>query len=209
MFAKQTAWFTSGFGCTIADEHPTEFPEPHPVTNSEHPLLNALAERYGPGFDAQTPQLGWSMAKSVASLMAGQLTEQGLTDFTAADLQPEWQGDDPSAITVAHLLRMTSGLDWDETYDLGTPITEMLYIAPGMSAFAAEQDLAHLVDTLQQYSSGSTNILCDTLGQQTNADANPPRELYFDPLGLTVAVMEVDAAGVPGCSSYMWATPRE
>ncbi len=36
-----------------------------------------------------------------------------------------------------------------------------------------------------------------------------PRRLLFAPLGLSSAVMEVDGAGTPVCSSYLWATPRD
>lgn len=168
-----------------------------------------VAERYADGFGPDTPQLGWSMAKSVTSLLVGRMVEREGLDITAADLRPEWAHDERGVITFEHLLRMTSGLEWDETYDLGTAITEMLYTAPDMGDFAADQKLAHPVNTYNQYSSGSTNIVCDTLLALTSSDANLPRTELFGPLGLTSAVLEADAAGTPVCSSYLWATPRD
>ena len=39
-----------------------------------------VAERYAEGFDAATPQLGWSMAKSVCHLLTGIVQERGLID---------------------------------------------------------------------------------------------------------------------------------
>ncbi len=36
-----------------------------------------VAERYADGFDADTPQLGWSMSKSVTNLLVGRLVQQG------------------------------------------------------------------------------------------------------------------------------------
>ncbi|MBT8241909.1 MAG: serine hydrolase, partial [Acidimicrobiia bacterium] len=88
-----------------------------------------VAERYAAGFDRDTPQLGWSMAKSASNLLVGRLVHDGVISLDDEQLRPEWT-DSRANITVEQLLRMTSGLSWDETYDLGTPITRMLYIEP-------------------------------------------------------------------------------
>ena len=168
-----------------------------------------VGERYADGFDASTPQLGWSMAKSVANLLVGRYAVE--RDFTLDDdqLRPEWT-DGRAAITVDQLMRMTSGLTWDETYELGTPITEMLYEQADMAGYAASQPLAYDPGTYQQYSSGSTNILCDWLTDLPDVpDTDFPRTTLFAPLGLSSAVWEPDASGTPVCSSYLWATPRD
>ncbi len=169
---------------------------------------NLVAERYASGFTATTPQLGWSMSKSVTNLMVGRLVLQGKVALNDDHLRPEWT-DDRSAITVDHLLRMSSGLSWDETYDLGTPITEMLYGQPDMGAYVAGRPLAHAVGTYQQYSSGSTTLLCSVLKDRLGDGPNLPRAQVFAPLGLASAVWENDASGTPVCSSYLWATPRD
>lgn len=167
-----------------------------------------VAERYADGFDAQTPQLGWSMSKSVASLLTGRLVHEGELSVDDAGLRDEWD-DERADITVEHLLRMTSGLSWDETYDLGTPITRMLYAEPDMAGYVADQGGAHTPGSYQQYSSGSTNLLCAVMSEATGVRADLPRGELFAPLGLSSAVMEPDASGTPVCSSYMWATPRD
>ena len=168
-----------------------------------------VGERYAPGFDGQTPQLGWSMGKSVTSLLLGRMALQQRIGVEDTGLRPDWT-DERKNISVDQLLRMTSGLTWDETYSLGTPITQMLYAEPDMAGFAASQPLAHPPGTYQQYSSGSTNILCGVLTDLADApDADLPREQLFAPLGLTSATWEVDATGTPVCSSYLWATPRD
>lgn len=167
-----------------------------------------IAERYGDGFDRDTPQLGWSMTKSASNLLVGRLVHQGVISVDDDQLRPEWT-DSRADITVEQLLRMTSGLSWDETYDLGTPITRMLYLEPDMGDYVAAQELAHDPGTYQQYSSGSTTLLCDILLDATRTDADLPRTELFAPLGLSSAVLEPDAAGTPVCSSYMWATARD
>ena len=168
-----------------------------------------VAERYAEGFASTTPQLGWSMAKSVTDLLVGRLVQQGRVSLDDDHLRPEWAGDARARITVRQLLQMTSGLAWDETYALNTPITRMLYIEHDMGAYVAAQPLAHDPGTYLQYSSGSTTLLCAVLAERTGLGANLPRDLVFAPLGLTSAVLEPDAAGTPVCSSYMWATPRD
>ena len=168
-----------------------------------------IAERYADGFTKDTPQLGWSMAKSVTNLLVGRMSDQRAIALTDTDLRDDWARDERRDISVDDLLRMQSGLAWDETYDLGTAITKMLYLDGDMAASAAAQPLVHAPGTFQQYSSGSTNIVCDRLLRTTRESANLPRIQLFAPLGLTSAVWEPDASGVPVCSSYLWATPRD
>lgn len=251
VLSKQRAFFTPGYGCTVADERPPTPVRATKVESDPNPLLDApapaanptvdaavakafgddlgptakkrlgtrgvvvlkdgqlLAERYAPGFDDRTPQLGWSMGKSVTNLLVGRYVLQRGLDVTENGLRPEWT-DERRQVTVDQLMRMTSGLTWDETYSLGTPITQMLYAEPDMAKYAASQRLAHQPGTVQQYSSGSTNILCSWIASLADVpDSDFPRRELFAPLGLSSAVWETDAAGVPVCSSYLWATPRE
>ena len=168
-----------------------------------------VGERYADGFDATIPQLGWSMSKSVTNLLVGRLVLEKRIALEDAELRPEWT-DERRAITVDQLMRMTSGLSWDETYDLGTPITRMLYAEGDMAGYAASRPLAHQPGVYQQYSSGSTNILCGVLTDLADVpDADLPRQQVLGPLGLASAQWEVDQVGTPVCSSYLWATPRE
>lgn len=249
VLAARKAWYTEGFGCTVAAAAPSLGPatpvDParNPFTAAAAPAPSAavtaalaaafgddlpagpraalgtravvvvhdgriVAERYADGFDATTPQLGWSMAKSVTNLLTGRLVLQGKVSLTDAGLRPQWT-DGRRDITVEHLLRMTSGLEWDETYALGTPITRMLYLEPDMAGYVAAQPLSHRPGTVRQYSSGSTNLLCSVLVERGGAAADLPRRELFAPLGLGSAVWEPDAAGTPVCSSYLWATPRD
>lgn len=247
--ARQRAWYTEGFGCTLADARPdlgdatpisgdgnpfSDAPTPAPdpavdeaiarafgddLTEADAAALGTravvvvkdgelVAERYADGFDASTRQLGWSMSKSVASLLTGVLVKQGIVALDDDELRPEWT-DERADITVEDLLRMTSGLAWAETYDLGTPITRMLYLEGDMGAYVAGQPLAHEPGTVQQYSSGNTNVLCSVLTERSGLGADLPRQALLEPLGLSSAVFEPDAVGTPVCSSYLWATPRD
>ena len=168
-----------------------------------------VAEQYADGFDATTPQLGWSMAKSVTNAMVGRLVAEGTLSTEDDELLDVWAEDDRADITLDDLLHMSSGLEWDETYDLGTPVTEMLYRRDDMGAYSAELPLSSEIGTVTQYSSGTTNIICDVLHQQTGTGESLAHDLVFEPLGMSSAVLEPDAAGDLVCSSYLWATPRD
>ena len=104
---------------------------------------------------------------------------------------------------------MTSGLAWNEDYDLGTPITRMLYLEPDMGGYVASQPLAHDPGSYQQYSSGSTNLLCSVMRARSGQGPELARTQLFEPLGLSSATWETDVTGTPVCSSYLWATPRD
>ncbi len=168
-----------------------------------------LAERYGDGFDAATPLLGWSMAKSVASALAGVAVEAGELDLDDEVARPGWEVDQRSAITVEHLLTMTDGLTFEEVYDPGTDATEMLFRPGDVGAFAAGQPLAHAPGSHWSYSSGTTNILCDVLQEAGDAGVELAHERLFVPLGMTSAVLEADESGGLVCSSFLYATARD
>lgn len=169
-----------------------------------------VAERYADGFDADTPLLGWSMGKSVANAVVGRLVHDGDLDVTADGLLEAWEDDDRAAIRLEHLLHMTSGLAFDETYDVGHDATDMLFRPVDTGAFAAAKPLVHPPGTHWSYSSGTTNIICDVAAARHDAAAaDLVRDLVFEPLGMTSAVMELDAAGDPVCSSFPYASARD
>jgi CubicO group peptidase (beta-lactamase class C family) len=168
-----------------------------------------IAERYGDGFDADTPLLGWSMAKSVANAIVGRLVAAGQLALDDDQLLGLWAGDDRAGITVEHLLQMTDGLAFDEVYDPGTDATQMLFVPRDTGAFAAAKPLEASPGTRWSYSSGTTNILCDVAHQASGLGPELAHELVFAPLGMTSAVMEPDAGGGLVCSSFLYATARD
>ena len=75
-----------------------------------------ITERYAPGLTPATPMLGWSLTKSAVNALTGVLLKAGKIDLDRKPVLPEWRdATDPRAgITVDHLLRMTSGLAFDD-----------------------------------------------------------------------------------------------
>ena len=167
-----------------------------------------VAERYGPGFDARTPQLGWSMTKSVTAGLIGVLVNQGRLTLDRRGLWPAGGGRE--AIKLSDLMAMSSGLRWNEGYGVISDVTRMLFLSPDMAAFARDRPLEHAPGTFWNYSSGSAVILARIAQDASGLSAaRLARDLLFDPLGMTSAVMEADADGTLVGSSYMYATPRD
>ncbi|MEO1084658.1 MAG: serine hydrolase [Acidobacteriota bacterium] len=170
-----------------------------------------VAERYAEGFDAQTPLLGWSMTKSVLNALYGRAVALGYLELDAPPPIEQWT-DDRSAITFDQLLRMSSGLAFQEDYgDLDSDAVQMLFVKADAGLVAAKQGLVAPPDGAWSYSSGTSNILSralrDTLGQ-ARYWGFPRREL-FEPAGMTSALLEPDPSGVYVASSFGWATAMD
>jgi CubicO group peptidase (beta-lactamase class C family) len=172
-----------------------------------------VAERYGDGFSADTPLVGWSMTKSVTAAIIGTLVKAGKLSLGQKSLLPLWKDDDRAAISVADLMAMSSGLAFNENYGDVSDVTRMLFLEPDMAMFAADMPLVHPVGQTWSYSSGTANILT-LIWQNAAADNAPdalrwPRRALFDPIGMTSAVMEPDERGTFVGSSYLYATARD
>jgi CubicO group peptidase (beta-lactamase class C family) len=175
-----------------------------------------VGERYAPGFDATTPQLGWSMTKSVINALVGVLVQQGRLAIDAPAGFEAWGGDgDPrAAITTDQLLRMSSGLVFSEQYFVPTAdAVTMLFRSGDTAGYAAERPAEHVPDAHWSYSSGTSNLLSAVLRRAFDGDTAAyhafPRRALFDPIGMRSGVMETDAAGTFIGSSFCYATARD
>ncbi|GAB3165808.1 serine hydrolase domain-containing protein [Telluribacter humicola] len=171
-----------------------------------------LAEAYADGYAYDQPQLGWSMTKSLSNALAGILVDRGKLSLTAKGILPEWSNpEDPRYnITLDHLLKMTSGLQWDESYFSWSPVTRMVYTEANMSAFASSLPLEAPPGQEWKYSSGTTNAIFDLIKNTTgrNYHTFPYKEL-FHKIGMTSTLIELDASGQFVGSTFGWATTRD
>lgn len=171
-----------------------------------------VAERYADGFDRDTRHLGWSMSKSITGALVGVLVGRGQLDIQAPAPVPAWAGDPRRDITIDQLLRMSSGLEFEERYGALADATHMLFELDDAAAFALAKPRAHPPDSIFSYSSATTNILSWIVRQQFADDAayhRFPHEALFGPIGMRSAVFETDAAGTFVGSSYVYATARD
>ena len=118
-----------------------------------------VAERYGAGFSAETPLIGWSMTKTVNAAIIGTLVKDGRMAVDDKRLFGDWRTDGRAGISVADLMAMSSGLEFNEDYGDVTDVTRMLFLEPDMAGFAAAKPLAHPVGSAFSYSSGTAMLL--------------------------------------------------
>ena len=172
-----------------------------------------VAERYAAGFDARTPLIGWSMTKSVIATLIGIQVMHGHLDPESPAPVPEWSDDERAAITLDHLLRMTSGLGFKERNGAFGDSAAMLFRSRSAADYAAHSALAHLPGSFWSYSSGTSNLLSAILRSSLDGDLRAyhrfPRQALFDRIGMRSAVLETDAAGDFVGSSFSYATARD
>ncbi|MFX0557001.1 serine hydrolase domain-containing protein [Maribacter sp. CXY002] len=120
-----------------------------------------------------------------------------------------WQTDSHQGITINHLLRMQSGLAWEEDYFKISDVTKMLFLDSDMS-LTQKNNLAVAKPTeVWNYSSGSTNLLSGIArwyfkSYQDYLDF--PYKNLIDAIGMHSMLLETDLTGNYVGSSYGWAT---
>lgn len=171
-----------------------------------------LAEAYARETGPSTPLLGWSMSKSLMSVMLANLEMRGLLRLDRPTGFPEWRDDGRSAILLTDLLTMTDGLEFIEDYSPGDDVTLMLFTVPAAGEYALRSPLVSEPGSRFSYSSGSASLL--SLAHQRAFDS--PRQALEDfvehiwrPMGFRNAIFETDASGLLVGSSYFYASARD
>jgi len=197
------------------------FTEPGPKTqrNTQAVVIvlgdKIIAEKYASGFTQDTPILGWSMSKSVTNTLTGILVKDKVLNINSRAPVDAWKSPDDKrhSITLDMMLRMSTGLKFEETYAPFKDATTMLYASKSMASFAASKPLETEPDTKWYYSSGTANIIAriimDKTGGSLAAFQNFSRQRLFNKIQAYSAVIEPDASGSFVGSSYMFATARD
>ena len=187
-----------------------------------------IAERYAPGYGPDTRLISWSMAKSVTATLVGLMVADGRLALDEPAPVPEWQTprDDRAAITLRHLLHMSSGLDHTEMaegdveiFDADTPRMLFLDGRENVARYAETRPLEADPGKKFEYSSATSNILADIMTRSLTESKDPEvrrdamleyaRGRLFEPLGMTSAVPQFDRNGTMLGGSMIHATARD
>jgi CubicO group peptidase (beta-lactamase class C family) len=200
-------------------DHAFEEPDAPPYRRTKAVVVvhdgAVIAERYAPGIGIDTPLAGYSMTKSVVNALIGRLVQQGRLSVSEPAPVAEWRqpADPRHAITIEHLMRMTSGLALDDAKFGFDPSSQMLYLQRDMAAFAAAAILAHAPGTRWAYSSPSmlllSRIIRDSLGGVPERTLEFAWRELFNPLGMRTATLEFDATGTLEGAVGMLASARD
>ena len=186
-----------------------------------------IAKHYAPGYSEANRFISWSMAKSVTAVLVGELVADGKLSLDAPVPFAEWSkpGDPRGAITLRHMLHMSSGLDHTEGLDprdgaagvLKSDTTSTLFVngTQDMAARGLAKGMEAKPNTKYEYSS-ITSLLLAELITRTLTDSKDPRarasayqafaeERLFKPAGIASAVFDFDGAGtqIGGSIIYM------
>jgi CubicO group peptidase (beta-lactamase class C family) len=175
-----------------------------------------VAEKYAEGFDKTTKFIGWSMAKSLMSSFIGVLEKEESFDIHKPAFKhlknSNWENDERADITTHHLLKMTSGLDWEEDYTKISDVTKMLFLERDMVKSQIRNKTSHKAGENFVYSSGTTNVLSGIIRSQFETYQEYldfPYEQLIDKIGMNSMLLETDMEGNYVGSSYAWATARD
>jgi CubicO group peptidase (beta-lactamase class C family) len=171
-----------------------------------------IDEEYGQDITIKTPVLGWSMTKSILATLYGILEYQGVIQVNDKAPIPEWQSDERKDITLDNLLRMQSGLAWEEDYFKISDVTKMLFLNSDMTLSQKNNLPVAKPTEVWNYSSGTTNLLSGiarSYFKDHQAYLNFPYSQLIDKLGMHSMVLETDLVGNYVGSSYGWATTRD
>jgi CubicO group peptidase (beta-lactamase class C family) len=192
-----------------------------------HIAGQAPIKRYGAGYSDSTRFISWSMAKSVTSVLIGELVADGKLSLDAPVPFAEWQkpGDPRAAITLRQMLHMSSGIEHTENYALDdgsakpkkSDTTAILFVdgTQNMAARALTKGLESKPGSTYEYSSLTSLLLAELITRMVS-DSKDPKERaqaykafaqdrLFSPAGISDAVMEFDGAGtqIGGSIIYM------
>jgi CubicO group peptidase (beta-lactamase class C family) len=175
-------------------------------------------ERYAEGFARATRFQSWSMAKSVTQALVGILHGRGQLRIEQPVGLAAWagEGDPRAALTVEHLLHMSTGLDnADGGSDPTSYVAGMLF-GPGavdMTAYASEVRLAHAPGSRWAYSTATSVLLADVVARALGGGEARMRSFMaaalFAPLGMRSVVTEFDASGHFVGGAYVHASARD
>ncbi|WP_350291939.1 serine hydrolase [uncultured Croceitalea sp.] len=171
-----------------------------------------LVEKYADGFSKDTPILGWSMTKSLLATCFGILEYKGKLETKWLAPVAEWKNDERKEITLNHLLRMQSGLEWNEDYATISDATKMLFLDSDMTLAQRDKKAVAKPTKIWNYSSGTTNLLSGILRQQFRTQQEYldfPYTSFIDKIGAHSMLLEADLKGNYVGSSYGWASTRD
>lgn len=182
-----------------------------------------VAERYAEerGIGPDTQLESWSMGKSLTATLVGRLIQEGAFGLHDPAPVPDWRepGDPRGEITVADLLRMSSGLHCvaprDPDYSAARGYPDHMYVYTGaidIFEFATSRPVQFPPGTEGRYRN------CDplTLGFLVRQEAGRrgteylafPQRLLFDRIGVRRQVLEVDPYGNFSLTGFDYGTAR-
>lgn len=124
-------------------------------------------EQYWDGYNQNSLSNSFSVAKSIVGLLIGIAIQEGSInslDDPIGRYLPQYEG---APTTIRHLLMMSSGLDWDESYSSPFSITTKAYYGDRLRELMEEVEVVEEPGKVWNYQSGNTQLLAMILEKAT------------------------------------------
>jgi CubicO group peptidase (beta-lactamase class C family) len=119
-------------------------------------------ERYGLGNDENSRWISFSIAKSVVSMLYGAAIVDGYiagVDEPVTKYLPLLSGGGYDGVTIQHVLRMASGVDWNEDYaDPESDVATLPSPVVQQARYMAGLERLHPAGEVFHYNTGETNM---------------------------------------------------
>jgi len=171
----------------------------HSLLVERHGVL--VAEAYFAGYTRDSPNPVWSVTKSFTSTLVGIAVDEArirsldepigpYLDSLVPDLPTEKR-----AITLRHLLTMSSGIAWTYETGLATEYDDWM-ASPNQVRYYLGKPLEHTPGTYFLYSDAGAHLAGVVLQQAVGASSLAyARTHLFDPLGFASATWDTDKQG--------------
>ena len=114
------------------------------------------------------------------------------------------------AITIRHLLDMTSGLEWDEGVNGGAASFLAMEESADWVQFILDRPMSREPGWAFDYNSGNSHLLSAILTKLTGKSAlDYAREKLFGPLGIDDVLWRPDPQGISGGGAGLYMLPRD
>ena len=122
---------------------------------------SVVAEKYWNHSDTSISG-SFSMAKTIVSILTGVALKEGKIkslDQKVGDFLPDFNSDGKEKITIRHLLSMSAGTDWDESYNSPFSITTEAYFGKDLKKTMSTVKAQDEPGKVFRYKSGETQLL--------------------------------------------------
>lgn len=121
-----------------------------------------MYEEYAREFGPQDIFNSFSMAKSIVAMLTMVAVDEGLIksiDDPVWKYLPEFKDGEKVKIRIRHLLTMTSGTDWNESYSSPFSITTRAYYGKDLDDLVKKVEVEDDPGSVWEYQSGDTQLL--------------------------------------------------
>ncbi|MEN8138094.1 MAG: serine hydrolase [Bacteroidota bacterium] len=129
-----------------------------------------ILEKYWEGYGQKSLSNSFSMAKTIVTILMQKAIQEGYIkglDQKVGDFIPHFNQGDNEKLTIGDLSRMSSGLNWEESYSSPFSITTKAYFGNDLEALINTLDVVEEPGKEYKYLSGNTQLLSMAVAKAT------------------------------------------